>query len=442
MSEQESPEVQKDEKQCTPESSVDGAPVAPQARGVSFDNIPPLTSQKPLSELSSGGEDTSRISMWVAFDRAKFVEFGELLDKFKSESQQDGRDSYILIGNTPWEVQKSGFHLGMKEKGGPYYRWQLRFGGIRFGLANRSLAHKRNGAPNVWLEIGSEILMVSGGVKPVYDSFVETLNALGGKVIADVISEMHVCADLPEVDIGEFTERYDKRYWISRAKLSCTHQKQKEEDLEAQKHSYGLNSTGFTLGTNIQICVYEKRREVEHSITKKAILEAVRWGGPVEKAVRVEFKFRRETLKSRGIDSIADWELKKPGFIAWLVEDWFRMTEGEVDRTHTSRAQTWQTWKIVQALFADWAGKGPKPPKLGMGIQLNPRALIEQAVGCITQAMALRGMDAKTMPEFLDAALRLIKGYSVKDNVLFKLDKKFASLGARSPRKAFFSWGR
>ena len=162
----------------------------------------------------------------------------------------------------------------------------------------------------------------------------------------------------------------------------------------------------------------------------------------VEKAVRVEFKFRRETLKSRGIDSIADWELKKPGFIAWLTEDWFRMTEGEVDRTNTSRAPTWHTWKIVQALFADWAGKGPKPPKLGLGIQLNPQSLIEQAVGCITQAMALRGMDAKTMPEFLDAALRLIKGYSVKDNVLFKLDKKFAALGARSPRKAFFSWGR
>ena len=414
---------------------------APQARGVSFDNIPPVTS-KPLSELSSGGEDTARISLWVAFDHIRFTELAQQLDKLKSEAQDTGKDAFILIGDALWEVNKSGFHLGKKDKKGPYYRWQLRHGGIRFGLANRSLAYQRNGAANIWLEIGSEVLMVSGGLKPVFESFVETLSATGGKIGADTLSEVHVCVDLPEVGIEEFVDRYNKRWWVSRAKQSCTHEVSSDDVAKASKHAYGLESTGFELGTTIQLCVYEKRREVQHCITKKAILEAVRWGGPVEKAVRVEFKVRRDTLKSRGINSLEDWEREKGGFIAWLAEDWFRMTEGPVDRTNTSRAKTWSTWRIVQALFSEWAGTGPKPPKLGMGIHLDPKSLIQQAVGCIAQAMALRGMGASNMNDFIDAAMRLLKGYSVTDEVLSKLEKKFSALGARSPRKAFFSWGR
>ena len=414
---------------------------APKARGVPSDNIPPSTSN-PASHLSTGGEDTVKVSLWVAFEVDRFREMAIQLDKLKAEAQEGGNSAFYMIGGTAWEVNKTGFKLGEDgKKGGPFFRWQLRHGGVRIGLANRWAALKQHGAPNVWAEFGSEMLMVSGGIKPVFDELLETLKAMGAAASSDILSEVHVCADWPEVDIAEFHERFTNHQYISRAKRNTKHHTDGGE-VKTSEHGFGFRSTGFVLGSTIQLNVYEKAWEVRNNITKKAILEALRWGGAVEKAVRFEFKIRRETLKAYGIDSVEDWEREKAGFVRWLCEDWFRMTEGEVDRRNTTRAKTWVNWQIVQKLFQDWAGIGPKPPKLGLGIHLDPKSLIQQAVGCISQAMALRGMDATNMGEFIDASSRLLKGYSSIDDITAKLKDKFQALESKSPRKAFFSWGR
>ena len=424
------------------QASLLDASTAPEARVVSFNNIPPLTSNDAW-DLSTGGEDKGKLSMWVSFDQKRFLELARGLDKLKSEAQETGNSAFYVIGETAWEVHKSGFHLGQGEKkGGPYFRWQLRHGGVKFGLANRVVAYKQNGAPNVWLEIGSEVLMVSGGMKPVFDEFLETLKALGGYVNADILSEVHVCADWPNVDIAEFSERFHKHQYVSRAKRKKTHATTAGDEVTTCSYGFGSKQTGFELGSVIRLIVYEKAFEVRSNIIKKAIMERVRWGGPVDQAIRFEFQIRRETLKSRGIHTQADWEREKAGFIRWLTEDWFRMTEEDVDRTNTTRAKTWKNWQIVQALFAEWAGAGPKPPKLGLGIHLDPKALIKQAAGCISQAMALRGMGATNMTEFLDASMRLLRGYTSIEEMIAKLERKYQTLSAKSPRKKFFSWGR
>src|SRR5579862_3866405 len=118
---------EKDGKPESPKGSAD----APQARGVSFDIIPPLTIESCQSdrELSCGGEDTAKVSLWLSFNPYRFHEMAQALDQLKSEAQNTGKESCLVIGDTPWRVSRSGFHLG-ENKRGPYYRWQLCYGGI------------------------------------------------------------------------------------------------------------------------------------------------------------------------------------------------------------------------------------------------------------------------------------------------------------------------
>jgi len=309
-----------------------------------------------------------------------------------------------------------------------------------FGIANRPVAMKQNGAPNAWVQFGSELLMVSGGVKSVYEPFLQRLEAMGGHANAAILSEVHACADLPAYDIEPFVERFNARYWVSRGKRRNAHSTSGGADIDVCGHGYGLRSTGFNFGSSVLLSVYEKRWEVRDNPTKLAIMEKVRWGGPMEKAVRVEFKVHRETLKARGIHTVDDWERSKGGFIRWLNEDWFRMTEGQVDRTNTSRAETWKTWRHVQELFAAWAGGGEKPLKLVNEVQAYPTALVKQAVGCLAQAMAIRGIVIKNMPEFLDWSVRMLRGYSSKEEVMCKLERKAKEFAAQHPKEAFFRW--
>src|SRR5579862_8416862 len=93
---------EKDGKSVSPE----GSSGAPQARGVSFDNIPPLTI-KPTgqnnTQLSCGGEDTAKVSLWLSFNNPhRFYEMAQTLDQLKSEAQDSGKETCIVIGSTPW----------------------------------------------------------------------------------------------------------------------------------------------------------------------------------------------------------------------------------------------------------------------------------------------------------------------------------------------------
>jgi len=409
---------------------------APEAQGVSFNNIPPSTSKSIKPGICSGGEDTARISLWVLFNAKQFRELAGKLDALKQEAQANGTDSYYRIGFDDWLVKNSGFHLGGKGKSGPYFRWQLMFGGIRIGIANRHSASQRIGAPNVWVEIGSEVLMVSGGLKYVYPRVTDALDKLGGKIIGDVLSEVHACVDLPDVDIAEFCERFRNRLYVSRARINNTHA-EVSDDVYIREHGNGLRPTGFELGSNIRLCVYEKRWEVRNSPSKKAILEKCRWGREVDKAVRVEFKMRRESLKSRGINTLPDWERERGNLAHWLTHDWFRMTESEVDRTNTSRANTWSQWEHIQALFVDWAGKGVSPPKLGIGIHLGPAQLIKQAAGCLAQAMVLTGCEVNDRDEFARTAALMLKGYTCFKDLKRNIAAKAAIFSAKSPTWAY-----
>ena len=282
--------------------------------------------------------------------------------------------------------------------------------------------------------------MVSGGLKFVYPSFLETLEALGACVNANIVSEMHVCVDLQNTRSANSSISSTADIRCSHGKRRNTHETSGGADVESSTHGYGLRSTGFEFGSAISLCIYEKRWEVRNSPTKLAIIEKVRWGGPMHCAVRVEFKVRRETLKSRNIHTVDDWEREKGGFIRWLNEDWFRMTECDVHRTNTAKAETWATWRLVQAMFVSCVGDGQKPPKLELGIYVYPNALVQQAVGCLTKAMAFRGMAATNMAEFLDASVRLLKGYPISRMYCVSW-KKTQSNWPRARRRSHFSVG-
>lgn len=98
---------------------------------------------------------------------------------------------------------------------------------------------------------------------------------MGGKVIGNKLSRVDACADLPHVGIEEFMSAFRQQRYVTRAMTRCENG---EETLNFKVFGYGRQDTGFTIGKNIMLRVYEKKIEVRSQPLKEAILIEHRWG--------------------------------------------------------------------------------------------------------------------------------------------------------------------
>jgi hypothetical protein len=54
-------------------------------------------------------------------------------------------------------------------------------------------------------------------------------------------------------------------------------------------------------------------------------------------------------IKELGVDSVEDYVERRAGIWKYLTEEWFRLADGEVDRTHTTREVVSAIWERVRA---------------------------------------------------------------------------------------------
>ncbi len=202
--------------------------------------------------------------------------------------------------------------------------------------------------------------------------------ALDGNLLWDKVSRADVCVDLPGVDTAVFVQAFLDGHCITRARKRTVHYD-------------GNRPTGLDLGAGNEIscCIYDKLLECTDE-RKLAVLKAKRWGGNVQAATRVEFRLRREALKSFGVNSLADYREKRSGILSYLCTQWLRMASEDVDRTHTTRTELDSLWQEVLRCFLAWSASPVVPVTRAKRVAVNGLGLIRQAVGCLTSAIVRR----------------------------------------------------
>jgi hypothetical protein len=181
------------------------------------------------------------------------------------------------------------------------------------------------------------------------------IEALGGELQVAKPSRVDLCADLTNIHVSEYVQKFKDGHLVTRVK-------NRESRGDFCLRGHGEQYTSITVGVGIQMRIYDKLTEVKRSPEKLAAMRAYRWDcGPdelPESATRCEFQLRREELKSLGIDTMDDWFEKRAEVCAYLCEKWFRFTERLPDKENRnqSTAKVWKEWTRVAVRFAEWCG--------------------------------------------------------------------------------------
>ena len=156
--------------------------------------------------------------------------------------------------------------------------------------------------------------------------------------------------------------------------------------------------TSYTLGSKIQLCIYDKRRELIDTCdeVKMSLLVNDCLGGEFpDELTRIEYRLRRDALKYFGINTIQDLLEKENALVDYLTFDWFRLLKVEKSRSNSATQEIDNVWQEVRDLFFEYF---PGPVENRKPIERNNSrrevkctgdSLIKQAVGCLATAAAL-----------------------------------------------------
>ena len=353
-------------------------------------NIMPPTNSMPRR---TGGEDWFETGWYVDWDTGSWGDLVSFLDSQK-ERAQDGEAIFTLRGQV-WRVSPTGVKVGE----GALMRWRLEHvkSGVIVMIQRRAQRHET--MPNV-LSRATSMSCMTRGAWACTQIVRHAVEALGGRIRENVLSRVDACVDLPGVRVDEFVQRFIAFQYVTRAR--------KGEAFGVARD--GRKHTGFSIGKGIRLTVYDKLLETDSQIEKRAVVRDLRWAGQdVDAATRVEFRLRRDALKGLGVQTVEDWFGRRSSICRYLCEKWFRMTEGDVDRTNTTRAPLWSVWQRVADMFDQWtceeivSGGGAVVVS-----EADAESLTRQAVGCVEAALLSMRRNVGSVDEFLREMLGMV----------------------------------
>lgn len=316
-------------------------------QNINSDNNPPSTSH---SSPWHPAVDRIHLALLVAFrtnadPRARLRATKESAGH-KGELRHKGIE-HAQFGPYLVRVWPTGSRIG---KEGPYFAFVGEYAGIVIKIQDR--AAPKNECPNVLVEIDGLVCLElgdRGALELAYD----LIRQMGGEIDQVKLSRIDVCLDMPGVGMDEFAAAAAEWRYVSRLRNHWGW-----ESGDREKKSSGRTVLFGKLP--LQLEVYDKLAEVRTSRNSRKIelMMARRWNGEMPaQAVRVEFRVGREKLKEFGIDTPEDFYRKRRAVVDYLCQDWFRFTDGPVDRANTTRAATLPLWLDVATAFAAWAGQ-------------------------------------------------------------------------------------
>jgi hypothetical protein len=155
--------------------------------------------------------------------------------------------------------------------------------------------------------------------------------------------------------------------------------------------------SSFTLGSKIQLCIYDKIKELLDTCdeVKLNLLVNECLGGEFpEQLTRVEFRLRRDALKDFGIDTMLDLLQRERALVEYLTFDWFRLLENEKVKGNETRQKLHSVWQQVIDLFKQYfpgveGYRKPLDKRDRRQLRCTGESLIKQAVGCMATVAAV-----------------------------------------------------
>jgi hypothetical protein len=390
-----------------------------------------LTSRPPSNPISYGGEDWLTLSLYVLHH--DFEKMRNLLDRHRqaAEDGRKGEDEITLAGQT-FLVLPAGGRVGSKgpKRKRAYFRWQLQ-NATGFILQFMQQPFWSSAMPNAKLEATS-VVMMRLGIDGVVGQAFDAIRALGSTVERNKVSRVEVCCDLPGRKVEPLKAAYDADHVVCRATSSDEHGDE-VGIVESDYHIYRLRreTTSFNVGRGaVRLRVYEKVRECKHELEKLQLLVERRWGVFPFQAIRAEYQVRRKKLKQLGVDSLSDWMEKRAAIVRYLAHDWFRLTDGPVDRKHPDRTAILPEWCEVQQGFASWAGNGPFPELTAIPTQpMPPDHYTKTIVGSLVSLFARTGVDVDSNETFWNEGMYRILDEIERRDMAAEVRRRALELG-------------
>ena len=134
--------------------------------------------------------------------------------------------------------------------------------------------------------------------------------------------------------------------------------------------------------------------------------------GAVFRIARVVWSFNCgvASCASWGFATVDDWLAKRAGVLAYLCQEWFRMTRGIPDRENrnTARCATAKIWRTAIEAFQGWAGATEPVQRCELRPQPVGDTMISQAVGCFVRHLLECGVLIEHNDEFMTHVLDAI----------------------------------
>lgn len=264
------------------------------------------------------------------------------------------------------------FSFNLNRSGTGFYSFILRTGDISICISTRKVDST---IPNMAIQIGS--ISCQDNLSKLHETLMIWLSYNRIQIKEEKVQRLDMCCDL-DIDI-ENTGIDNRNRTITRA-----------SNTTIDEHHYRLTGKIFGRGGIIMLRAYDKLWEIN---TKQADYKETffreKWG-TVENITRFEFQLRRAAIKQmfpRKSD-LKTIMLFASRIWEYLTNDWFRMTESDVDRTnkHQSRAATSFLWLQVQRAFNPIEQKAVTRKRKQRHI--NIKSLVKQAVGCMVSVCA------------------------------------------------------
>ena len=111
----------------------------------------------------------------------------------------------------------------------------------------------------------------------------------------------------------------------------------------------GLHYETITGGSDIQLCLYNKSKELTDKYDADKVEDLQQFfGEDLEHLTRVEFRLHRNFLRSIGVDSFDDYFDKELSIVDYLTNDWFRLLVRPSDGKHADKFEVAPCWNNVR----------------------------------------------------------------------------------------------
>jgi hypothetical protein len=325
-------------------------------------------------------------SLYLSFPGDLTPEVLAVVQKLKTLAQSEHPDhqaqAQYPLGSHIFEVKDKGARLFPFVLEDNAYRIQLSKPGKRLPMA--------------YVKVSAEYLAHKGPVEVGIE--LQALLAEFGQLSgSNVVSRIDLAADFGSPVV---MDSWLRSAWVTRA---------------TEIHSYAKDQrfTGWTIGMGGAIAcrLYDKVQEICHSGKAWAMNQWLPMGWtPGEPVWRLEFEFKRDFLKERGLSSLDSVLGNLNGLWSYATTEWLRLTEpNEADATR-SRWPTHPLWIDLASL--DWeSAQSVRLDKCSNARNPTELRLVTLVLGSLTSFMAMHNIADRN--EGIDALLhKLYEHYS------------------------------